>query len=149
MLNAQQLVFELLQPHAEAIGADLKPDLKVTGIVRLPLLTFRLRLGTALNDRGTESPMAWGATLDLSWFGESEEDVFAMAAAGYDFVHEWNNPWRGASAIRPGLGHVAELTDRAAPTLTGVSDLKGHLTVQYSGGFDLDVHEAERTDRTD
>ena len=149
MLNAQQLVFELLKPHAAAIKADLKPDLKAVNLVKLPLVTFRIRLGTALNDGGMESPMAWSAALDLSWFGQSEDEVFDQAAAGYDFVHAWNNPFRGPSGVVPGLGSIGSLTDRSAPSLIGVSDLPGHVTVQYSAGFDIDVHEAPRPDRTD
>lgn len=148
MLNGQQLAFELLKPHASAFGADLRPELKVVSILRLPLITFRLRLGSAVNDGGMDSPIAWGATLDISWFGEDEQAVFDMAAAGYDFLHEWNNPFRGASAIAPGVGHVSQLTDRSAPDLAGVADIKGHTTVQYAGGFDLIAHEA-RPDPTD
>lgn len=146
MLNAQELVYELLKPIVEPFGAALRPDLRMTGTLAPPLVTFTIRLGAAINDRGMESPTAWSATLDLSWFHDSEQAVFDMASATYDAVHSWNNPFRGANAIVPGLGHATEVSDRSLPSLIALQDLPGHRIVQYSGGFDLNLHEATRSE---
>lgn len=148
MLNGQALVKQLLTPIATQLGATLEADLKVipNEPVLLPLITFRARGGVAVNDRGTEAPTAWFYTLDLSWFSSSEETTFAMASATYDFVHAWNDPFRGPSGVVRGVGHASNVGDRLFPDLAGVSDIPGHRVVQYAGGFDLQLHDAPRLD---
>lgn len=148
MLNGQALIKQLLLPLAEQLEATLRADLEVVPNkpLELPLITFRAVGGSAVNDRGTEAPQAWFYTLDFSWFSDSAEGTFAMASETYDFVHSWNNPFRGASAIAPGLGWVGEVSDRSLPDLKAVSDLPGKRIVQYAGGFDLMLHAATQTD---
>lgn len=148
MLNGNRLLFELLKPVALDLGVTLKADIDVTSIDVFPFATFTGRPGAALNDRGTTTPMAWEWSLDMSFFDVGEQATFDLASAFYDHVHSFNldTLWAPPGTVRTdlieGLGHAANVSDRTVPSKVGSADIKGHFVVQYSGGWDLQLHQA-------
>lgn len=142
MLNGEKLLYQLLLALTPE-GVTLKPDLDVDAIDRFPYVTFTSIAGPSRYTATDAAPKAWDWSLDMSIFHDDLEAGAELASFYYDLVHSWNDVWLPEPTfLIPGLGHVAEVTDKAPFARVGTSAIDGHSITQYQGGFDLQLHQA-------
>jgi len=139
MLNLELLIYTLLRNGLDE-SITLAPDLDVDSIDTFPLVTFTVTGGSAI--QGSSSPPgAWDVGVLINIFHDGLAAASQVAAAVYDLVWSWDDPFGGAG-IATGLGHAGEVDDQELFNRAGTVHIDSRSVTQYSGSFNMQLHDA-------
>lgn len=146
MLDMDELTYKLLRRTLDGIGPtlstpaeiDLKPDLEADAFEHIPLVTFTITGGQAL-DGSTSPPKAWEATLSITVIGEGLDATREIAGRIYDGVWLWDDPWK-PDGLYEGIGHATEIDDQSLFTRTFDGVMDERSVTQMDAVFGLQLH---------
>lgn len=146
MLDMEALIYQLLRRTLDGIGptltvpatVDLKPDLEADSFEHIPLVTFTITGGQAV-DGSVSPPKAWEATLSLTLFADGMDAARELAGKVYDGVWLWDDPWKTDGHIE-GVGHATSLDDQSLFTRTSQGAMDERLVIQMDAVFGLQLH---------
>ena len=140
MLDFEALALALLRKGMPE-ELPVRPTLDNDGTQSLPLVLYQVIPGGVIG--GDTKGKAWNATLVLHALAGDMDDCKLLASDLYDLVHSWNEVWTNNGAhLVSGVGHAADVSDAAMFSRVGTSLVPGHEVTQYTGSFNLVLHQA-------